>query len=79
MTGCAIGRDEAELAARLERWRTVVGGGAPPQVAGTVDRVAETLLEYGAAGVERVMLQHLVHEDVDMVGVLGDLALRVAS
>jgi hypothetical protein len=32
------------------------------------------LRKYEAAGVERVMLQHLVHEDVAMVEVLGDVA-----
>jgi hypothetical protein len=36
--------------------------------------VAESLRGYEAAGVERAMLQHIVHEDVDMVGVLGELA-----
>jgi hypothetical protein len=32
---------------------------------------------YAAAGVDRVMLQHLDHEDVEMVGVLGEVAEQV--
>jgi alkanesulfonate monooxygenase SsuD/methylene tetrahydromethanopterin reductase-like flavin-dependent oxidoreductase (luciferase family) len=43
-------------------------------VVGRVEQVAESLRAYEAAGVERAMLQHIVHEDVDMVGVLGELA-----
>ena len=45
-----------------------------PPLTGTVDQVAERLREYEAVGVERAMLQHLVHEDVEMVGRLGELA-----
>ena len=45
-----------------------------PPISGTVDQVVEQLRAYEEAGVERAMLQHLVHEDVDMVTVLGDVA-----
>ena len=51
-------------------------GDAPP-ISGTVDQVVERLREYEQVGVERVMLQHLVHEDVEMVNVLGDVAARL--
>ena len=47
-------------------------------VVGTVEQAAARLREYEAAGVERVMLQALVHEDVEMVRVLGELARAVA-
>jgi alkanesulfonate monooxygenase SsuD/methylene tetrahydromethanopterin reductase-like flavin-dependent oxidoreductase (luciferase family) len=73
MIGCVVGRDRAEVDARLKELKEVTGGDAPP-IAGTLDEVAETLRAYEAAGVERVMLQHLVHEDVEMVAVLGELA-----
>jgi alkanesulfonate monooxygenase SsuD/methylene tetrahydromethanopterin reductase-like flavin-dependent oxidoreductase (luciferase family) len=73
MTGCVVGRDEREVAARLAQFRAISGSDAPP-VAGTVDQVVEQLRAYEQAGVERVMLQHLAHEDVEMVGVLGDVA-----
>ena len=49
----------------------------PPPISGTVDQVVEQLRAYEAVGVERAMLQHLVHEDVDMVTVLGDVAARL--
>ena len=40
-------------------------------------QVVEQLREYEDAGVERVMLQHLVHEDVEMVAVLGEVAAHL--
>jgi alkanesulfonate monooxygenase SsuD/methylene tetrahydromethanopterin reductase-like flavin-dependent oxidoreductase (luciferase family) len=76
MTGCVVGRDRAELAQRLQEFKTVTGNDAPP-ISGTVDEVAETLRAYEAAGVERAMLQHLVHEDAEMVTVLGELAAQL--
>ena len=74
MAGAVVGRDAAEVRERMDAWRSVSGGAEPPRFVGTVDEVASMLREYEAAGVERVMLQHLVHEDVDMVAVLGELA-----
>jgi alkanesulfonate monooxygenase SsuD/methylene tetrahydromethanopterin reductase-like flavin-dependent oxidoreductase (luciferase family) len=47
-------------------------------VTGTLDEAAARLREYEDAGVERVMLQHLDHEDVDMVHALGELARLVS-
>jgi alkanesulfonate monooxygenase SsuD/methylene tetrahydromethanopterin reductase-like flavin-dependent oxidoreductase (luciferase family) len=76
MTGCVIGRDERELRDRLGRFKELTGDDAPP-IFGTVDEVAERLREYEAVGVERAMLQQLVHEDVEMVGVLGELAAQL--
>jgi alkanesulfonate monooxygenase SsuD/methylene tetrahydromethanopterin reductase-like flavin-dependent oxidoreductase (luciferase family) len=73
MTGCVVGRDDNDLRDRLRSFREMTGEDAPP-IAGTVEQVVGLLRAYGDAGVERVMLQHLVHEDVDMVGVLGDVA-----
>jgi alkanesulfonate monooxygenase SsuD/methylene tetrahydromethanopterin reductase-like flavin-dependent oxidoreductase (luciferase family) len=73
MISCVVGRDEGEAGDRLARFRDVTGGD-DPLLFGTVEQVAESLRAYEAAGVERAMLQHIVHEDVDMVGVLGELA-----
>jgi alkanesulfonate monooxygenase SsuD/methylene tetrahydromethanopterin reductase-like flavin-dependent oxidoreductase (luciferase family) len=76
MTGCVVGRDEADLRERLARFKALTGNDAPP-IFGTVDEVVERLREYEAVGVERAMLQNLVHEDVEMVAVLGDVAARL--
>jgi alkanesulfonate monooxygenase SsuD/methylene tetrahydromethanopterin reductase-like flavin-dependent oxidoreductase (luciferase family) len=78
MTGCTVGRDRADADERVRAWRAVTGRDGTPPIAGTVDEVTERLREYEAAGVERVMLQHLVHEDVEMVAVLGEIAAACA-
>ena len=78
MTGAIVGRDEAELDDRVARFQEIRGRpGDTPHVTGTLEQVVERLGEYERAGVERVMLQHLDHEDVDMVDVLGELARAV--
>jgi alkanesulfonate monooxygenase SsuD/methylene tetrahydromethanopterin reductase-like flavin-dependent oxidoreductase (luciferase family) len=74
MTGCVVGRDRNEVAKRLRRWQQVTGRDDPPPIAGTVEEVVAVLRDYEAAGVERAMLQHLPHEDVEMVSVLGEVA-----
>ena len=75
MTGCVVGRDPSEVAERLGHIDAITGRQAePPPIAGTLDEVVATLQEYEAAGVERAMLQHLHHEDVEMVGLLGEVA-----
>jgi alkanesulfonate monooxygenase SsuD/methylene tetrahydromethanopterin reductase-like flavin-dependent oxidoreductase (luciferase family) len=74
MTSCVVGRDRAEVAERLAAWRELTGDAGGPSLAGTVDEVAEMLRGYEQAGIYRVMLQHLLHEDVEMVALLGELA-----
>jgi alkanesulfonate monooxygenase SsuD/methylene tetrahydromethanopterin reductase-like flavin-dependent oxidoreductase (luciferase family) len=76
MTGCVVGRDENEVRERLKQFAAISGSDAPP-ISGTVDQVVAQLREYEQVGVERVMLQHLVHEDVEMVNVLGEVASRL--
>jgi alkanesulfonate monooxygenase SsuD/methylene tetrahydromethanopterin reductase-like flavin-dependent oxidoreductase (luciferase family) len=71
MIGCVVGRTDDDLLRRLERHHN------PPPIAGTVDQVVEQLRAYEAVGVERAMLQHLMHDDVEMVNVLGDVAARL--
>ena len=71
MIGCVVGRTDDDVRRRLERHRD------PPPIAGTVDQVVEQLRAYEAVGVERAMLQHLMHDDVEMVNVLGDVAARL--
>jgi alkanesulfonate monooxygenase SsuD/methylene tetrahydromethanopterin reductase-like flavin-dependent oxidoreductase (luciferase family) len=48
-------------------------------VIGTLDQAAEQLRALQVAGVSRVMCQHLAHEDVDFVALLGrELAPRLS-
>jgi alkanesulfonate monooxygenase SsuD/methylene tetrahydromethanopterin reductase-like flavin-dependent oxidoreductase (luciferase family) len=74
MISCVVGRSAADVRDRLARYHEVMGEADDPLLAGTVDQVAENLRAYEAVGVERAMLQHIVHEDVEMVDVLGELA-----
>jgi alkanesulfonate monooxygenase SsuD/methylene tetrahydromethanopterin reductase-like flavin-dependent oxidoreductase (luciferase family) len=79
MTGAIVGRDHEELDERIARFQEIRGRpGETPHVTGTLDEAAARLREYEEAGVERVMLQHLDHEDIDMVDVVGELARLVA-
>jgi hypothetical protein len=73
MIGCVLGADEREAADRLARLREATGLERPPHLAGTVEPAAGLLREHEAAGVERAMLQHLVHEDVETVALMGEL------
>ncbi len=77
MTGWIVGDDQSELRERagwLAEWR---GDGVGPEdlpaswLVGTVDQVTTRLRELGEAGVERVMLQHLLHRDLDAVEEIG--------
>jgi len=79
MTTCVVGRDEGEVRDRLQAWADSSTLDHTPRLAGTVEQVAEALREYEAVGVERAMLQHLAHQDLDMVAVLGDLARELAA
>jgi alkanesulfonate monooxygenase SsuD/methylene tetrahydromethanopterin reductase-like flavin-dependent oxidoreductase (luciferase family) len=77
MTGCVVGRDDGEVVHRVGRWRALTNDSGEPPLAGTVEEVVSRLRAYEAVGVERVMLQHLDHEDLDMVDVLGDVATQM--
>ena len=83
MTGCLIGEDAADLRDRAGRLHAHTGTDQPfdawlddrreVQVIGTVDQVAERLHALEGLGVERVFLQHLLHDDLDTVALLGRL------
>jgi alkanesulfonate monooxygenase SsuD/methylene tetrahydromethanopterin reductase-like flavin-dependent oxidoreductase (luciferase family) len=75
MTGCLVAADEGTLRQRVARFRELTGDEPRPQlVVGTIEQAAERLREYEDAGVSRMYLQHLVHEDVAMVEDLGAVA-----
>jgi alkanesulfonate monooxygenase SsuD/methylene tetrahydromethanopterin reductase-like flavin-dependent oxidoreductase (luciferase family) len=81
MTGWLAGEDRAELldrAGRLAELREQGGEaedflrGLPEAfLAGTLDELIPRLDELAGAGVERVMLQHLLHRDLDAVEQIG--------
>ena len=80
MCGCVVGRDRGEARERLARWREITKQpDVEPPLYGTLDEVAERLRAYERAGVERVMLQHLAHEEIESVALLGELAAAQAE
>jgi len=79
MTTFVVGTDRAQL---RERVRAMLGDRdiAPEEwletrrdvaIAGTVDEVSERLRVLEDAGVRRVFLQHLVHDDLDTIRLVG--------
>jgi alkanesulfonate monooxygenase SsuD/methylene tetrahydromethanopterin reductase-like flavin-dependent oxidoreductase (luciferase family) len=79
LAGCVVGRDASDFHHRLSAWRQFTGRDDAPLLAGTVEEVVESLRSYASVGVDRVMLQHLVHEDIEMVALLGDIAHALAA
>jgi alkanesulfonate monooxygenase SsuD/methylene tetrahydromethanopterin reductase-like flavin-dependent oxidoreductase (luciferase family) len=89
MTGCVIGASREDALGRARRlydrrpreagfddWLAAV---REHSLVGSVDDVAARLREYEAAGCERVMLQHLLHADLEPVRLIGrELAPAVA-
>jgi alkanesulfonate monooxygenase SsuD/methylene tetrahydromethanopterin reductase-like flavin-dependent oxidoreductase (luciferase family) len=82
MIGVLIGRDEAEVAERLAALTRTLGDDADEDwlverelrwITGTPDRARETVREFGAAGVERIMLQDFLPWDLDMIDVMGEV------
>lgn len=79
MTGMLIGADGAEVRQRAERLAKVQGGDAdaflsdppPAWIVGTVEQAAEQLAALRDAGVSRVMCQHLLHDDLDVIALMG--------
>jgi F420-dependent oxidoreductase-like protein len=80
MVGFAIGEDATDAADRATR--LLAHRGTPPgddpvetlsaySIAGTPDRALEQLAAFAKVGVKRVMLQHLLHEDLDALRVIG--------
>jgi alkanesulfonate monooxygenase SsuD/methylene tetrahydromethanopterin reductase-like flavin-dependent oxidoreductase (luciferase family) len=89
MTGWLVGADREELldrAARLSRWKGEDGDGEAflanlreSAISGTTEEAIEQLCELKAAGLTRIMGQHLLHRDLDAVALMGrEIAPRVA-
>jgi alkanesulfonate monooxygenase SsuD/methylene tetrahydromethanopterin reductase-like flavin-dependent oxidoreductase (luciferase family) len=87
MAPCVIGRDETEV---LDSARRIASrSGQSPQAVlersrehgpvGTIDQAVERLKQIEEIGYERVMLQHLAHDDLETVALIGrELAPAVA-
>jgi F420-dependent oxidoreductase-like protein len=80
MTGVLIGTGEADLAARRRRLAEVHGDEPSESwITGTPEQAAEQLRALEAAGVERIMLQHLVHTDLEAVELIGRELIPLAG
>lgn len=88
MTGCVVGRDRAELLDRVRQMMERIGRTGSPEafvdnpgqrVIGTTEQVVEQLRALEAAGAQRVMLQHLAHDDLDMVALIGEALVPALS
>ena len=81
MTNCIVGTDQADLERRARRLlartgqdadvREWLAGQSEAKLIGTVEQVVEDVRALEAAGVQRVMLQHLDHDDLGMVELIG--------
>jgi alkanesulfonate monooxygenase SsuD/methylene tetrahydromethanopterin reductase-like flavin-dependent oxidoreductase (luciferase family) len=74
MAPCVVGTSDAEIRDRLERaCRRIdedpaqAAAESSTWIVGSPDRVCEQIAAYRSAGVERFMLQHLDHTDLDML------------
>jgi F420-dependent oxidoreductase-like protein len=73
MTGVLVGADQGDLDDRRRRLEERHGAGTVSDawITGTPGEALEQLRELDAAGVERIMLQHLLHDDLDAVELIG--------
>jgi F420-dependent oxidoreductase-like protein len=81
MTACFLGETHGDVLDRVGRFLAASGNDADPEafvaerrdrwLVGTVDEVAERIEELRSAGVGRVLLQHLNHDDDEMVRLAG--------
>jgi alkanesulfonate monooxygenase SsuD/methylene tetrahydromethanopterin reductase-like flavin-dependent oxidoreductase (luciferase family) len=81
MTACFLGETPGEVEERLGRFLAASGNDADPAtiarersdrwLIGTVDEVVERIESLRALGVSRVLLQHLNHDDDDMLRLAG--------
>jgi alkanesulfonate monooxygenase SsuD/methylene tetrahydromethanopterin reductase-like flavin-dependent oxidoreductase (luciferase family) len=79
MTAVVAAADPSELRDRVGRLAEKMGADAealitnPPSgwVLGTVDQATEQLEAIREAGVDRIMCQQLVHDDLDAIELLG--------
>jgi F420-dependent oxidoreductase-like protein len=81
MTWCFVAPTEAEYLEKLERARSLDPTAGPFDayradieadcIVGTPERAAERISQYAAAGVERIMLNHTLYDDIEMLELLA--------
>jgi F420-dependent oxidoreductase-like protein len=81
MTACFVGETHADVLERVARFLSIREDETAPEtliaerrdrwLVGTLDEVAERIGELAELGVTRVFLQHLNHDDDDMVALAG--------
>lgn len=90
MTGAVVGADAGDIARQMRRIMDLQGESGDPAaygehlgargwVIGTPDQVIEDLAVLGAAGVRRVMLAHLLHDDLENLELIGRDVLPLAA
>ena len=76
MRTVVVGADAAGLAERSARWEAVTGSHLDElpagAIVGVIEQVAERIAALGEAGASRIMCQHLLPDDVEMVALLGE-------
>jgi F420-dependent oxidoreductase-like protein len=87
MTACFLGDSRADVVDRVARFLAIRGDETDPSsliaerrdrwLVGTVDEVAERIVELREIGVTRVFLQHLNHDDDEMIGLVGGRLLEL--
>jgi len=77
MTGVLVGADERELRARAQRVSALTGRPSPLEqrppgwIVGVVEQAIAQLDALRSAGVARVFCQHLLHDDLEAVELIG--------
>ena len=90
MTWCFVGTTEDEYLEKLERARALDPTAGPFEayradieadcIVGTPERAATRLAEYAAVGVQRIMLNHELYDDLEMLELLATQVFpRVAA
>jgi F420-dependent oxidoreductase-like protein len=89
MTWFVLGRDRDEFLSKVERARSFEDDPAPfdeyleeirrDWIVGTPDEAAARLREYADAGVQRMVLNHHLYDDVAMLDLLGDVMGRLGE
>jgi alkanesulfonate monooxygenase SsuD/methylene tetrahydromethanopterin reductase-like flavin-dependent oxidoreductase (luciferase family) len=84
MAGVLVGRDEAELARRVESQKAIFAGATIAAeewltarhdrwVVGTPEQARERIAQYADTGIDRLLLQDFLPHDTDHIAVMGEL------